>query len=223
MPKTASGELVIKMDQAKNHKLAIIFDFGNVLVDWDPRYLYRKLLDGDQAIEMFLDEIDFFAWNLEHDAGRPFDESIAEMCARFPQYCDLIRAYDLRYEESISGPIWPTVDVLRTLKDAGYPLYGLSNWPADKYELVRPKYEFFSWFNDIVVSGKVRIAKPDPRIFEILLERIGRPAQECIFIDDSPKNIAAAQQLGFQTILFRSAGQLKQDLSLFIDQEVFAG
>jgi 2-haloacid dehalogenase len=180
------------------------------------------LLDGEQAIDQFLGEVDFFAWNLQHDAGRPFDESIAEMCARFPQYCDLIRAYDLRYEESISGPIWPTVKVLRALKDAGYPLYGLSNWPADKYELVRPKYEFFSWFDDIVVSGKVRIAKPDPRIFELLLERIGRPPRECIFIDDSPRNIAAAQRLGFQTILFHSAGQLKQELTPLIGQDVFA-
>jgi 2-haloacid dehalogenase len=211
----------MKMQQENNQKPAIIFDFGNVLVDWDPRYLYRKLLDGDQAIEQFLGEVDFFEWNLEHDAGRPFDESIAEMCARFPQYCDLIRAYDLRYEESISGPIWPTVKVLRRLKAAGYPLYGLSNWPADKFDLVRPKYEFFSWFDDIVVSGKVRIAKPDPRIFELLLERIGRPAHECLFIDDSPKNILVAQQLGFQTIRYISTEQLKQELEKFLTPDFF--
>jgi 2-haloacid dehalogenase len=210
------------MLREKNHKLAIVFDFGNVLVDWNPHYLYRKLLDGDQAIDQFLGEIDFFQWNLQHDAGRPFDESIAEMCALYPQYCDLIRAYDLRYEESISGPIWPTVEVLRSLKDAGYPLYALSNWPADKFDLVRPKYEFFSWFDDIVISGKVRIAKPDRRIFELLLQRIGRPPGECLFIDDSPKNIAAAQQLGFQTIHFHSAEQLKQDLLPYLGQEIFA-
>jgi HAD superfamily hydrolase (TIGR01509 family) len=207
------------MQEQKNHKLAIVFDFGNVLVDWDPRYLYRKLLDGDQAIEQFLGEVDFFEWNLEHDAGRPFDESIAEMCARFPQYCDLIRAYDQRYEESISGPIWPTVEVLRLLKDAGYPLYALSNWPSDKFDLVRPKYEFFSWFDDIVISGKVRIAKPDPRIFELLLERIGRPAGECLFIDDSPRNIAVAERLGFQTIRYDSTGQLKTDLAKYLSPD----
>jgi HAD superfamily hydrolase (TIGR01509 family) len=207
------------MQVEKNHKLAIVFDFGNVLVDWDPRYLYRKLLDGDQAIEQFLGEVDFFEWNLEHDAGRPFDESIAEMCARFPQYCDLIRAYDQRYEESISGPIWPTVEVLRLLKDAGYPLYALSNWPSDKFDLVRPKYEFFSWFDDIVISGKVRIAKPDPRIFELLLERIGRPAGECLFIDDSPRNIAVAERLGFQTIRYDSTGQLKTDLAKYLSPD----
>jgi 2-haloacid dehalogenase len=209
------------MPEEKNHKLAIIFDFGNVLVDWDPRYLYRKLLGSDQAIEQFLGEVDFFAWNLQHDAGRPFDESIAELCARFPHYCELINAYDERYEESISGPIWPTVEVLRALKDAGYPLYALSNWPSGKFDLVRPKYEFFSWFDDIVVSGKVCLAKPDPRIFELLLERIGRPAQECLFIDDSPRNIAVAQQLGFQTILFRSAEQLKQELTPLLGQGLF--
>jgi epoxide hydrolase-like predicted phosphatase len=208
------------MQEQKNHKLAIVFDFGNVLVDWDPRYLYRKLLDGDQAIEQFLGEVDFFEWNLEHDAGRPFDESIAEMCARFPQYCDLIRAYDLRYEESISGPIWPTVEVLRLLKDSGYPLYALSNWPSDKFDLVRPKYEFFSWFDDIVISGKVCIAKPDPRIFELLLERIGRPASECLFIDDSPRNIAVAEQLGFQTIRYDSTGQLKQELAKILSSDI---
>ena len=209
------------MPQETNHKLAIIFDFGNVLVDWNPRYLYRKLLDGDQAIEQFLGEVDFFEWNLEHDAGRPFDESIAEMCVRFPQYCDLIRAYDLRYEESISGPIWPTVEVLRSLKAAGYPLYGLSNWPSDKFDLVSPKYEFFFWFDDIVVSGKVRIAKPDPRIFELLLERIGRLASECLFIDDSPKNIIVAQKLGFQTIRYTSTEQLIQELEKFLTPDFF--
>lgn len=210
------------MLQEKNRKLAIIFDFGNVLVDWDPRYLYRKLLDGEQAIDRFLNEVGFFQWNIQHDAGRPFDESIAELCARFPQYCDLIRAYDLRYEESISGPIWPTVEILRSLKEAGYPLYALSNWPADKFDLVRPKYEFFSWFDDMVISGKVRIAKPDPRIFELLLARIGRPAHECLFIDDSPKNIAVAQSMNFHTILFHSADQLRRELQSYIGQEVFA-
>ena len=209
------------MTQETKPKLAIVFDFGNVLVDWDPRYLYRKLLDGDQAIEQFLGEVDFFGWNLEHDAGRPFDESIAEMCSRFPQYCDLIRAYDLRYEESISGAIWPTVEVLRSLKDAGYPLYALSNWPSDKFDLVRPKYEFFSWFDDIVISGKVCIAKPDPRIFELLLARIGHPAGECLFIDDSPKNTAVAQQLGFQTIRYYSTEQFKQELASFLPQNIF--
>jgi 2-haloacid dehalogenase len=205
----------------ENHPTAMkpvfVFDFGNVLIDWDPRYLYRKLFGGDmQAVENFLREVRFFEWNLEQDAGRPFEEAVAEMCNRFPQYCELIRAYDQHYEESLGGPIWPTVEILRELKDAGYPLYALSNWPAEKYIQVRHKFPFFDWFDDIVISGEVRLAKPDARIFELLLTRIGRPAGDCLFIDDSPKNIAVAQSLGFQTIHFQSPEQLRQELEPYL-------
>ncbi len=112
-------------------KPALIFDFGNVLVDWNPHYLYRKLFDGDdQAVARFLKEIHFYEWNLQQDAGRSFDTAIAELCEKYPHHCELIKAYDKRYEESISGPIWPTVQILRELKDAGFSLYGLSNWPG---------------------------------------------------------------------------------------------
>lgn len=198
-------------------KPVFVFDLGNVLIDWDPRYLYRKLFGGDlQAMENFLREVRFFEWNLEQDAGRPFKEAVAEMCDRFPQYCELIRAYDQRYEESLGGPIWPTVEILRELKDVGYPLYALSNWPAEKYHQVRHKFPFFDWFDDIVISGEVRLAKPDARIFELLLTRIGRQAGECLFIDDSPKNIAVAQSLGFQTIHFQSPEQLRQELEPYL-------
>jgi len=188
---------------------AIIFDFGGVLIDWDPRYLYGKLFNGDlRAAENFLKETHFFEWNLQQDAGRSFAEAVDEICDRFPQYCELLRAYDTRYEESISGPIWPTVEILGDLKAAGYPLYGLSNWPAEKWRLVSPKYEFFGWFDDIVISGEVGLAKPDPRIFQLTLERVGRPAGECLYIDDSAHNIEVADRLGFKTIHFRSADQL---------------
>jgi len=192
---------------------AIIFDFGGVLIDWDPRYLYGKLFNGDlRAADNFLNETHFFEWNLKQDAGRSFAEAVDEICGRYPQYCDLLRAYDTRYEESISGPIWPTVEILGSLKSAGYPLYGLSNWPAEKWRLVSPKYEFFCWFDDIVISGEVGLAKPDPRIFHLTLERIGRPASECIYIDDSAHNIEIADQIGFRTILFRSADKLTEQL-----------
>jgi len=191
-------------------KPALIFDFGNVLVDWNPHYLYRKLFDGDdQAVARFLKEIHFYEWNLQQDAGRPFHIAIAEICERYPHHCELIKAYDDRYEESISGPIWPTVQILRELKDDGYSLYGLSNWPGEKWRAVSPKFEFFTWFDDIVISGEVKLAKPDPAIFLLLLERIGRPAGECILIDDSIHNIDTARNLGFQTIQFESPEQLR--------------
>lgn len=192
---------------------AIIFDFGKVLLDWDPRYLYRKLLPDEAAVERFLSEIRFFEWNVAHDAGQPFEESIAGLCQQFPHYCDLISAYHTRYPESIAGANQPVVAILSALKQAGYPLYGLSNWPAGKFALVRPQYPFFDWFEDIVLSGEVFIVKPDPRIYQILLERIGRPASECIFIDDSLANVDGAQRVGIQTIHYRTPDQLAAELA----------
>jgi 2-haloacid dehalogenase len=192
---------------------ALVFDFGGVLIEWHPRNLYRKIFNGDmQAVEDFLRESKFMEWNIHQDAGRPFSEAVDEFCSRMPQYCELIRLYDQCYEESITGPNWQTVEILRTLKDAGYPLYGLSNWPAEKWRLVRPKYEFFGWFDYILISGEVMLAKPDPRIFSLFLEQIGRPAEQCLYIDDSLHNIQVSGQMGFQTIYFRSAKQLREEL-----------
>jgi len=192
---------------------ALVFDFGGVLIEWDPRHLYRKVFNGDlQAVETFLRESKFMEWNIHQDAGRPFSEAVDEFCSRMPQYCELIRLYDQRYEESITGPNWQTVEILRALKEAGYPLYGLSNWPAEKWRLVRPKYEFFGWFDYILISGEVRLAKPDPRIFHLFLEQVGRPAEQCLYIDDSLQNIKVSGQIGFQTIHFKSAEQLRAEL-----------
>jgi 2-haloacid dehalogenase len=192
---------------------AIVFDFGGVLMDWDPRYMYDRLPGYDrQAIDRFLQEVDFFTWNLEHDRGRPFAESTAELIARFPQYRDLIRAYDERYLESLRDPVEPVVKLLGALKNAGYPLYGLSNWPAEKFALVRPMHPFFECFEDIVISGEVKLVKPDKAIFEVLLERVGRPAAECLLIDDSERNIQVAREMGFQTIHFQLPGQLEAEL-----------
>lgn len=192
--------------------LAIIFDFGGVLMDWNPRYLYRKLISDENKIEAFLKEVDFFEWNKRQDAGRPFTEAVTELCAAFPQHQELIQAYDQRYEESLSGPISASVEILSEIK-ACYPLlYAISNWPAEKFAIVKRKYPFFSWFKDIVISGEVQLAKPDPRIFQLLLDRINRPADCCLLIDDSTDNIAAAQSFGMYTILFSNPQQLRRDL-----------
>lgn len=196
----------------QNHTTPIIFDFGGVLMDWDPRYLYRKLFESEAEVEAFLKTIGFFEWNINQDRGYPFSKAVAEHSARHPEYAELIAAYHLRYPESLNGAILPTVAVLRELKEAGYPLYALSNWSNETFLLVRPEYEFFEWFDDIVVSGAVQLVKPDPAIFRLLLERIGRPAGECIFIDDGAKNIQVAQELGFRTIHFQSGEQLRQEL-----------
>ncbi len=199
-------------DNIKTH-CAIVFDFGNVLIEWDPRYLYRKLFTGDEnGMEKFLTEIDFARWNMLQDAGRPFADGVADLCARFPQYCDLIHSYNERWEESIGGAIWPTVAIVKQLKQAGYPLYGLSNFSAEKFPLMQHRYQFFDWFDHIVLSGDVGMAKPDQRIFHLMSERIRRPTQQCLLIDDSFPNIQAACQTGFEVIHFQDAVQLKRDL-----------
>jgi len=192
---------------------AIVFDFGGVLIDWNPRYLYRKLFPGnDTAMESFLAEIGFTEWNQQQDAGRAFSLAVTELVKRFPSYADLIQAYDERWEESIAGPLQGTVDLLLPLQQAGLELHGLSNWSSEKFAAVRTKYSFFQLFATILLSGDFKLIKPDPRIFEALLERIGRSASECLFIDDSEENISTARSLGFDTIRFESPDQLRREL-----------
>lgn len=200
----------------KNHKLAIVFDFGGVLFDWSPRYLYKKYFNGDlEAVDRFLAEVGFYEWNDEQDRGRSFADAIREITQRFPQYAGLIRAYDEDYEESIGGTIQTSVDLLRSFKQAGYPLYALSNWSVEKFAVIRPKYAFLDWFDDILISAEVKLIKPDPRIFSVFLERAGRKASECLFIDDSRENAAVASRLGFNAIYYQSPEQLKKDLGQY--------
>lgn len=206
--------LTMKTPTTNTHLPAIIFDFGGVLLDWNPRYLYRKLFPNDEVgMERFLAEIDFDEWNRLQDAGRPFSVAVAELCSRYPQYCDLIRAYDERYLESLKGTIPGTVDILRSLWKEGFSLFGFSNWSAEKFYLARPEYEFLGWFQGIVISGEVGLTKPDPRIFQLLLVEVDRPAGECLLIDDSPANISTAHVLGFQTIHFHRPSQLAGELT----------
>jgi 2-haloacid dehalogenase len=191
----------------------IIFDFGGVLLDWNPRYLYRKVFNGDeQAMESFLTEVDFYTWNLNQDQGRPFDEGIRIACAQHPQYCDLLQIYRDRWIETISGPIDGTVKILRELKQSGYRLFGLSNWSDETFYMTRDKFEFLNLFEQIIISGAVGLIKPDPAIFALLLDKVGRPPEQCLLIDDSPDNVTTARRLGFQTIHFESPVQLRQTL-----------
>jgi len=194
-------------------KPAVVFDYGNVLLDWDAHRIFEPFFPGGRpAIDAFFDEIGFVEWHRKQDAGRPFAEAIAELSARFPRYAHILPDYDARYADSISGPIPGSVEILRRLKQAGFPLYGLSNYPAEKFRLDRPKYEFFGWFDDMVISGEVLLSKPDPAIFQLLLAKIGRSAQECIFIDDALANVTTARELGFIIIQFHTPEQLEKDL-----------
>ena len=191
---------------------AIIFDFGGVLLKWDPHKLYRRYFDQPQQIDQFLAEINFASWNAEQDRGRPIAESIAELSGKFPQYAHLIRAYYDHFEDTIVGPISGTVEILYKLKQAGYPLYGLSNWSAETYPRIRHQYDFFNLFDKIILSGEVKLIKPDPAIFNLTLQTIKRTASECLLIDDSESNIISAKKLGFAVIHFKSPEQLRIEL-----------
>jgi 2-haloacid dehalogenase len=192
---------------------AILFDFGNVLLEWDPRYVYRRYFpDNEPAMEQFLHEVSFMDWNAQQDKGRTFAEGVAVLSKQFPQYSDLIQAYHDNWKESIGDSLNGTVELMKRLKSAGYPVYGLSNWSVETFPLVREKYEFFSLLDDIILSGEVGAIKPEPEIFKIALKRIGRLAQECLFIDDAPANILQAQKMGFAAILFKSPRYLEKQL-----------
>ena len=191
---------------------AIIFDLGNVLYNWDPSQVYKDFFPNRQAIDAFLKEINFPAWNAEQDKGRPFADGVAILSAQFPHYSHLIKAYDERWEDSNAGSIEGTIELVHKLKRAGYPLYILSNFSTEKFPLIQQRYDFLDLFDDIIISGRHNLVKPDPAIYHLTLKRINRTAPECVFIDDSLANIETANELGFQTIRFVSPADLETAL-----------
>lgn len=192
---------------------AVVFDLGGVLIDWDPRYLYRTIFDGDEAaMERFLAEVTTPAWNAEQDAGRTWRDAIETLIAIHPDRRDLIVAYDERWAEMLGRPIEGTVALLADLRSTGIRLAALSNWSAEKFPIARERYLFLDWFEAIVISGEVGIAKPDPRIFRHLLECTGLSAEATVYVDDVPANVAVAAGLGMTALRFRDAVMLRDDL-----------
>lgn len=189
----------------------IIFDFGGVLIDWNPRYLYRKVFHDDVKMEFFLKKICSPEWNLKQDAGRSFNEATKELVNKFPQYENEIKNYYSNWIQMIGGPIEENVDLIEDLKDK-YRLFGLSNWSAESFPIVFNQYPFFKEFEGIVVSGIEKIVKPDERIYTLLLTRYGLIANESLFIDDNQENINAAIKLGFKTIHLKEKVNLKNEL-----------
>jgi len=195
---------------------AILFDLGNVLIEWDPRHLYRKLFDGDdESMEHFLATVCTGEWNRQMDAGKPFAEAVAELQQAHPAQADLIAAWHLRWSETLGGPIDGSVEILATLRERGHRLYALTNWSAETFPVARKRFEFLTWFEGIVVSGEVRMTKPDPEIFELALERFELTPDDTVFIDDSSHNVATARRLGMQAVHFQSSSQLHAALRDF--------
>jgi 2-haloacid dehalogenase len=191
---------------------AVVFDLGGVLIDWDPRYLYRKLLADEEAVEEFLATVCTPEWNAELDGGRPFAEGVAELVERHPAHAAAITAYHERWPEMLGGEVPGAVAVLADLRAAGVPLYALTNWSAETYGITRGRFEFLDWFDGVVVSGEERVIKPDPRIFRLLADRFGLDPEATLFVDDSEANVAAARALGFDAVRFTDPERLRRDL-----------
>jgi 2-haloacid dehalogenase len=192
---------------------AVVFDLGGVLIDWDPRYLYRKLLASEGEVEEFLATVCTPEWNAEQDRGRPFAEGVAGLVERYPVHAAAIAAYHERWPEMLGGDIPGTVEVLAELRAAGVPLYALTNWSAETFVIARERFEFLEWFDGVLVSGEERMIKPDPAIFELLLDRFGLDPGAAFYVDDSPANVAAAAALGFDAVRFHDPGRLRRDLA----------
>ncbi len=191
---------------------AVVFDLGGVLLDWDPRYLYRKLFDDEQAMERFLTEICTPEWHHVHDLGVPVERSCAELACAHPECAELIWAWGRRSEEMIAGPIYGSVEILRELKAAGVPCYALTNMEAETYPVRRERYAFMRWFDGAVVSAFEGRAKPDPEIFKRLLGRYRLTPSATAMIDDRPANLEAARGLEMHAVQFESPGQLRESL-----------
>ena len=197
----------------RKQRSVAIFDLGGVLLDWNPRYLYRKLFDGNEAaMEDFLANVCTSEWNECQDAGRTFAEGLAELLPTHADKRELIEAFGTRFDEMIAGPIHGAVDVLAEVKGGGHPVYAISNWSAETFPPQVKRFDFLSWFDGIVVSGFEGVIKPHPRIFRILCERYGVAPESAVFIDDVAANAQAASALGIHGIHFRSADQLRREL-----------
>lgn len=191
----------------------VVFDLGGVLIDWNPRYLYRKLFQGDEVgMERFLEEVCTPEWNGQQDAGRPFSDAIAERTSLFPHYAELIAAYIERWPEMLGGPIAESVNMLARLKLAQVPVYALTNWSGETFPYALERFSFLQWFDGIVVSGDEGVAKPDPVFYRRLTDRYGLVPEETVFVDDSYANVNAARSVGMKAIHFLNDGQLHNQL-----------
>ncbi len=190
----------------------VIFDIGAVLVDWNPRYYYRTVIKDDAEIEKFLNEVCTFEWNHTLDLGRPWEDARAELIAKFPAYETMIDAYWHNWLDMFSGPIHESVDILMDIKRRGYPVYALSNWNDVTFQTALKEFPFLRLFDGRIVSGEVKLAKPDQRIYQLLLDTYQLNPRESLFIDDRLENVEAARLLGIESVQFVSPCQLERDL-----------
>jgi len=193
----------------------IIFDLGGVLIDWNPKYVYRDIFNGDEEkVDWFLNTICTHSWNEEHDAGRLIEEGNKVLIAQYPEHEKLIKTYYERWHEMLGGSIKEGVNVLNKLKQANNcKLYALTNWSAETFPEAIQRYDFLQHFEGIVVSGAEKTRKPFARIYEIILERYRLNASTCVFIDDNQANVEGARTIGMKAIQFKNSQQLTNELN----------
>lgn len=191
----------------------VVFDVGRVLFEWDLRYLYSKLIADEAEREYFVSHIVTPEWHYQHDAGRPLEDMVTERVAQYPQYEDLIRAYETRITETIPGPVPGTHDIVRELSANDTPLFVITNFGAEFWERFRPAQPIFDHFGDILVSGVEKLIKPDPAIYALALDRFGLSSGEAIFIDDNHDNVVSARNNGFVAHHFTDAAKLRAELN----------
>jgi 2-haloacid dehalogenase len=194
---------------------SVVFDVGNVLLRWDPRNLYRAIFEDETRMEWFLSTICTPEWNIEQDRGRDWDEAVASLAALHPDHEPQIRAFHERWHETVSGAIEDNVALLAKLQQAGVPTYCITNFSAPKFIEAKARFPFLGSFRGVIVSGEERLLKPDPAIYELLLDRYGLEAAECVFIDDSTANVEGARAVGMQAIHYREPMSLAKELRRF--------
>ena len=191
-----------------------IFDLGGVVVDWNPRYLYRKLFNGNEtAMEDFLATVCTPSWNEQQDAGRSFADGCDSLRRLHPDKAELIDAWFQRYDEMLGGEIPGTVEVLRELRSRKVPIYALSNWSAETFPIAVNRFECLRWFHGVLLSGEAKVLKPDRRIFEIFLHTFRIEPSRAVYIDDRRENVEAAMELGMRGIVFRDSRTLRAELT----------
>lgn len=196
-----------------NRSIAV-FDLGGVLIDWNPRYLYRQLFNEDEAaMEHFLATVCTPSWNLQQDAGRPFSDACAELKASYPDQAELIDAWIQRFDEMMAGPISGTVEILAELRARAVPLYALSNWSAETFPIALRRFDFLQWFQGTLLSGEVRLLKPDPRLFQHFCETFAVDPAQAVYIDDLSRNVEAATRFGMLGIRFTDPPALHRELT----------
>lgn len=189
-----------------------VFDIGNVLVRWDMRNLFARVIADSDRLDTFLRDVCTMKWHGSLDAGETYANAIAQLSSRFPEHADTIALYDARWQETIGGPIEGSVDILRRLRAAGVPTYAITNFPAEKFDETCALYPFLRGFEGVIVSGRERLVKPDPAIFRLFLDRYRLCAADCVFIDDNAANVAAARGAGMTALAFETPERLDADL-----------